>query len=131
MGSGAAAGRADDGRRSPSCPLLQRADAGDAEAQFELARLHAENGDTETMRRRIEQAALGGHARAQFHLGEWHFHGRYGLAQDREQALRWYGYAAAQNHTPARQKLAQICEAEAAARTLDGSRGGDAIGELF
>lgn len=114
--------------------LTARAEAGDAQAQFELAHQYAESGDHAAMVRWTGEAARAGHAQAQFHWAEWLLNGEYGQVRNREQAVIWYRRAAAQNHRGAAQKLAQIMEAEAAARGLEGKpnrQNDNPIDELF
>lgn len=81
--------------------LLERAQAGDAEAQFELGvRYYYGDGvpeDEEEAAKWTRLAAEQGHAGAQNNLGLMYFYGE-GVRQDREKAVYWYCKAAEQGH---------------------------------
>lgn len=77
--------------------LLSRAEAGDANAQFDVA-IHYQLGrgvpqDYDTAMKWCLRAAEQGHARAQFNIGSFHFHGLC-VQADPKEAMRWYELAA-------------------------------------
>ena len=86
--------------------LLQRANAGDAAAQYEVGRLH-QNGEggmakDEAAALKLYQAAANqGEASAQFALGEFFKLGRAGLQRDETRAAQLYKSAAAKGYAPA------------------------------
>ena len=89
---------------------------GDADAQFQLAVLHAsgEGGpqDHAEARRLLGLAAAQGHADAQVELGTMHANGQ-GGPQDHAEARRLYGLAAAEGHAEARRILEKLARASA------------------
>lgn len=91
--------------------LRTQAQAGDSQAQFELARLYDLGEDVERdLPQAIHwygQAAAQNHALAQFYLGELHEHG-VGMPINLAQARDLYQKAAAQGHKPALAALRRI-----------------------
>ncbi|MGA9658773.1 MAG: tetratricopeptide repeat protein [Asticcacaulis sp.] len=85
--------------------LNAKAEAGDAQAQFELGTAYADGAyaqkkNAEKAAEWMGRAAKTGYAEAQFKLGEFYRNG-YGLKADNEQALIWYEKAADQGQTKA------------------------------
>ena len=90
---------------------LPLAEAGDAEAQYRVARLHAEglgtDADDEAAVTWYGRAAAQGHARAQGALGFMLHSGR-GAERDVTAAIDWYGKAATQGRAAAQRNLGEI-----------------------
>jgi uncharacterized protein len=90
---------------------LSQAEAGDADAQFDLGRKY-ETGDgvdqdyAESVKW-YTKAAEQGHADAQFFLGLMHYGGE-GVPQDYREALKWYTKAAEQGHAEAQLYLGMM-----------------------
>jgi TPR repeat protein len=95
-------------------PLRERAEAGDANAQFQLARCYAEGSgfarDDALALEWYRRAAEQGHANAQFQVGYAYQHAR-GVRADYATALQWYRKAAAQNVAAATNNLGVMYEA--------------------
>ena len=88
--------------------LLERAEMGDAEAQYNLGDTYA-NGigvtkDDEEAVKWYRKAAEQGHAEAQFSLGLMYAFGE-GVAKDLEEAVKWYRKAAEQGLAEAKKFL--------------------------
>jgi len=81
--------------------LQQKAEQGDADAQYELGssynHLVEEKIDYTEMLKWYRLAAKQGHASAQFSLGVAYHFGK-GVPQDNEEAVKWYQLAATQGH---------------------------------
>lgn len=92
-------GAAQDASSSSALSLTQRAEAGDAKAQYELGRAYEEgNGVAQDDVRAVEwfrKSADQGNAQAQNSLGVMYSLGR-GVPRDKEEAVRWYRKAAKQ-----------------------------------
>ena len=89
--------------------LLERAERGDAEAQFGLGELRWDGTDELAKDRAeaakwIRKAAEQGHAKAQHMLGYMYKNGE-GVAMDRAEAVKWYRKAAEQGDERAQRKL--------------------------
>jgi TPR repeat protein len=95
--------------------LQERAEAGEAEAQFSLAWKYANGQDVRRndgeAARLYLQAAKQGVTEAQYQLGVMYANGR-GVKPDEEKAVRWYEKAARKEHASARKALEQIKEAQ-------------------
>ena len=102
-----AATRVKDYERAASL-LTALAEAGDAEAQYQLAALYrAGQGvtkDHEAAVRWLRLAAEQNHPKAQYHLGVM-FERGWGVPIDQEQANHWFRLAAAQGHVMAQARL--------------------------
>lgn len=84
---------------TPVSQLVQRAESGDAQAQFELGRAYEDGTgvaqDDEQAVQWFRKSADQGNARAQNALGVMYALGR-GVQRDKEEAVRWYKKAAKQ-----------------------------------
>ena len=93
--------------------LEQRAQGGDAEAQYQLASLYRSGRgvaqDDAAAFRWMKAAAEKGHANAQFNLAKMYLAGR-GVAIDVQQARAWLTKAAAQGRTEASKLLSDTME---------------------
>lgn len=94
------------------------AEAGDAEAQFQLGRLYNSYAScTDRKERKIEalrwfrKAAEQGHVEAQYWTGLYHRHGLEVVAKDKAESDIWFSKAAAQGHTKAMMYLGRYREA--------------------
>jgi TPR repeat protein len=90
---------------------LTSAEQGDAEAQFELGRMHdkgrgVDQSDAEALKW-YRKAAEQGHAKAQFNLGVMYVRGR-GVDQNDTEAVKWYRKAADQGDDIAQYNLGVI-----------------------
>ena len=86
----------------------KRAEAGDAQAQFDLGCLY-DSGDGVNMDRQqaatwYRKAAEQGHAKAQYEIGLLYYSGE-GVAKSPEQAVAWFRKAAVQGHANAQSNL--------------------------
>lgn len=98
--------------------LQQKADQGDADAQFILG-LRYEKGagvpqDNHQMEKWLRLAAEQGHAEAQHNLGIRYFFGN-GVPQDYDEAAKWYRMAAEQGHAEAQLNLGVLYNMEGVA----------------
>ena len=98
--------------------LKQRAEAGDAEAQYMMARLHSWGSPLVQSDERqavawVRKAADQGHAEAQSNLAFFHVSGRGLDAKDAQQALAWWTRAADQGFAPAQHSLASLYSTDA------------------
>ena len=84
---------------------------GDAQSQFELAKLYAEGKkiqmDYSQAVKWYEKAALQGHIEAMCALGNLYMDGK-GVSSDIEKSVFWYTQAALRDYIPAQQKLYEI-----------------------
>lgn len=91
--------------------LIEKADAGDALAQFELGeRYHKGIGVEQNQSKAVEwfhEAAKQGHARSQNAMGHMHRYG-IGVKQNDSEAIFWFQKAAAQEWTAAQYNLGTI-----------------------
>ena len=91
--------------------FVELAEAGDAEAQFQLGKLYREgtgvDRNAETAVQWFRQSADQGHADAQYALGTMHLTGE-GVFKDDVWAINWYRKAAQQGHPQAQQDLTRI-----------------------
>ena len=87
--------------------LIDGAEKGDAEAQFKLADFYSERNesveDIDAAFRWFERSAEGGHAEAQFVIGQWYLR-----AFNPEKAVRWIMEAARNGHVDATLKLLDL-----------------------
>ena len=95
-------------KEKPASAWRKAADAGDAQAQYELGFCH-ENGvgvepDKVEAMKWFRRSAQGGYAPAQFLLGFFHQEG-HRLEYDHDEILRWYGKAADQGYAKAQFNL--------------------------
>lgn len=99
---------ASDKKADPIAILTQKAESGDAQAQFDLAMayfegkgvLYSEEDAVIWYRKAAEQ----GHADAQFNLGLCYY-GGVALPKSRALAIEWYRKAAQQGHKAAQEEL--------------------------
>lgn len=91
--------------------LLERAEQGDAEAQYELAVRSASGTisqpSSEQAIRWLRRAAEQGHAQAQADLGRL-YHGGFGVSKDSAEAAVWLRRAAEQGHIASQADLGQL-----------------------
>jgi TPR repeat protein len=101
----------------------RKAEAGDAEAQFKLGKIYANDGfyfdasgvliapiiakDAAKAVEWYRKAAAQGHAEAQYHLG-WKYSKGEGVPKDAAKAAEWYRKAAAQGHAEAQYHLGNM-----------------------
>lgn len=91
--------------------LWEKAEQGDARAQYRVGRLCERGGDGEAQSdaRAAEwfgRSAAGGYAKAQLALGRMHEYGRCGVERSEAKALEWYRRAADQGQARAQEILA-------------------------
>jgi hypothetical protein len=89
--------------------IRKLADAGNAEAQYKLARMYEEGlvGATKDYKEAAKwylKAAEKGHAQAQYKVGTLYTLGR-GVSKDRLEATKWFGKAAQQGYEPVKQQI--------------------------
>ncbi len=90
--------------------IQSRAEAGDVEAQQNLALAYVLEGETQDFEKAfiwVQKAAEQGYAAAQFNLGHMYYRGD-GVAQDSEKALIWSQKAAEQGHAGAQKILREL-----------------------
>lgn len=87
--------------------IQQRAEAGDAAAQFALADHHRGDDDPTVMLRWLRESARRGNPTAQFSLGVL-YHAGDGVPQDRLAAYAWLARAAAQGDPDALAAVADV-----------------------
>ena len=91
--------------------LTQKAQMGDAQAQYELGRVYYDgrevNRDLEVAFGWLLKAAKQGHADAQYNTGRCYFHGR-GVPRDKKIGLSWFYEAALQDHQQATYTLGDM-----------------------
>ncbi len=106
-------GKVRSGDQAALSALKERAEAGDAEAQFMMGRLHSWGSSLVQPDERqsvawVRKAAEQGHAEAQSNLAFFHASGRGLDAKDARQALEWWTKAANQGFAPAQFSLANL-----------------------
>ena len=89
--------------------LLEKAESGDAESQYQVGQMYftgdgIELDEGEAMDW-FERAAQNGHAEAMYELGECYYLGM-GVEEDEEEAVKWYRKAARKGHVEAMYKMA-------------------------
>lgn len=108
----AVSGWAEDKKPEPySAELVRKAEAGDAEAQYNLGQCY-ENGqvgikDNKEAVKWYTKSAEQGNAKAQCNLGGWYYNGT-GVAKDEKEAVKWYTKAAEQNYEDAKKALERM-----------------------
>jgi TPR repeat protein len=88
--------------------MLEKANAGDPEAQFNLAKIYYDGKDVEQNDKEAvlwyRKAAEQGYADAQCNLGYMYINGK-GVSQNNKTAMEWFLKAAGQNHQLAQHNL--------------------------
>ena len=87
--------------------LCQKAQDGDSEAAFLLGMRCFSEGDNRRAAHYVKDAAVEGHAEAQFQYGLWYYNGLI-LKNDFKEAAIWFNLAAEQNHSMACYYLAEM-----------------------
>jgi TPR repeat protein len=105
----AGCGNSDDEQRLAE--LTKKAEAGDADAQYNLGRMHAYGDgvprDMVKAGERWQRAAAQGNAKAQYSLGRMYAYGD-GVPRDMAKAREWWKRAAAQGEAEAQLSLGEI-----------------------
>lgn len=91
--------------------LIRRADAGDPQAQSDLALMLLEAGRHESAIQWLEMAAEKGYADAMSWLGRCHLVGQ-GLPRDANRGLMWLSNAAAHGHPIAKEQISGLTRAD-------------------
>lgn len=76
--------------------LLKLAEAGDAQAQYDLAIIYSKSKNDEKTVKWLTKAADQGHITARLHLGKAFYNGWFNLPTDYDKAFKWYTAAAEQ-----------------------------------
>lgn len=94
----------------PADPMAyrERAEAGDAEAQYRLGLSYQTRDSVGRARRWLQRAADGGHGDAALELGLMHLEGR-GVAASPRDAVAWFQKGAEASSTAAMCRLASLC----------------------
>lgn len=98
--------------QAPPTSLRQRAQSGDAGAQFELAEIYFYGTghqplDVNTALQWYEKAARNGHVEAQYKLGMFYYNGEI-VSKNLSKARNWIKKAAARNHSEAKKRIAVL-----------------------
>lgn len=92
--------------------LHQNAEAGDPQAQYDLAILYSDGQNAPKDENKViewmTKAAEGGHVKAQFLMGTIYFNGWYGVTQNYQESAQWYTMAAEQGSADAQRQIGSM-----------------------
>jgi len=96
------------GCKSAASVLKQKAEQGDADAQYELGQAYASsNGVPQDFKQAVKWVRLAaeqGNAKAQYGLGNGYYNGQH-VPQDYKEAVRWWRLAAEQGYAAAQSRM--------------------------